>query len=252
MTYSRGKIMLVDDDPAILLTVGDQLQLNGYEVVKASTAEQALEQLPRLAPDLIILDISMPGMGGMGFLREITESSGKLKYPVLIFTARGELNDFFAEVKTEGFLIKFDDPDTLLEKVGRVIDKIVSSPSELTGGEKKHRILLAEDDEDVRQDLLKLLLHHGHEAWGVGSGMSILEAVFTHRPSVVVLKYILPHMNGPAIAQMLAGMPSTRNISVILYDDSGLHSPSATFPHVRTFVPTAEGKALLKAVQQTA
>jgi hypothetical protein len=67
-----------------------------------------------------------------------------------------------------------------------------------------------------------------------------------------VLKYILPHMNGPAIAQMLAGMPSTRNISVILYDDSGLHSPSTTFPHVRTFVPTAEGKALLKAVQQTA
>ncbi len=251
MTYSRGIILLVDDDPAILLTVGDLLQFNGYEVIKASTAEQALDQLSRLSPDLVILDISMPGMGGMGFLREITHDRGKLKYPVLVFTARGELNDFFTGMEIEGFLAKFNNPETLLEKVGQIIDKKFCTPSESARGVKKHRVLLAEDDEDIRNDLLKRLLYHGHEAWGVGSGLSILEAVFTHRPSVVMLKYILPHMNGPAIAQMLAGMPSTRNISVILYDDSGLHSPSATFPHVRAFVPTAEGNALLKAVQET-
>jgi CheY-like chemotaxis protein len=252
MTYSRGKILLVDDDPAILLTVGDQLQFNGYEVVKASTAEQALNQLPRVSPDLIILDISMPGMGGMGFMRDISESTGKLKYPVLVFTARGELHDFFAGLGIEGFLAKTIDPDTLLKEVSRIIDKNFCSPSETLDGARRHRILLAEDDEDVRNELLNLLQRHGHETWGVGSGFSILEAVFTHRPSVVVLKYILPHMNGPVSAQMLAGMPSTRDISVILYDGSGIHSPKTTFPHVRAFVPTSEGIALLKVIQQMA
>jgi CheY-like chemotaxis protein len=252
MNYSKGTILLVDDDPAILLSVGDQLQFNGYKVVKVSTAEQALETLKDRTPDLIILDISMPGIGGMGFLREISGSSGTIKYPVLIFTARGELDDFFNHLGVDGFLPKIVDPETLLKEVDRIISKRFFAPTDTSDGTVKHRILLAEDDKDVRDELLRFLERHGHQAWGVGSGLSILEAVFTYHPSVVVLKLILPHMNGPGIAQMLAGMPSTRDIPVILYDDSGIHPPTTTFPHVRTFVPAADGNSLLRALAKTA
>jgi CheY-like chemotaxis protein len=252
MSYSKGIILLVDDDPAILLSVGDQLQFSGYEVVKASTAEQALDKMKTQTPDLIILDISMPGIGGMGFLKAISETAGTIKYPVLVFTARGELDDFFTHLGVEGFLPKIVDPEKLLKEVDRIISKHFIAPPETANGVTKHRVLLAEDDKDVRDDLLRFLEHHGHQAWGVGSGLAILEAVFMHHPTVVMLKFILPHMNGPTIAQMLAGMPSTQNIPVILYDDSGIHPPSATFPHVHAFVPAADGKSLLKALVDTA
>lgn len=252
MSITKGTILLVDDDPAILLSVGDQLGFEGYTVIKASTAEQALSLLRDTEPDLIILDISMPGMGGLGFLKDIPETAGLLKYPVLVFTARAELDAFFANTGVDGFLPKIVDPETLLKEVDHIIQKRRLTPDRGPSGTDRHRIVVAEDDQDVQHDIVGAFLRQGHHAWGVASGFAVLEAVVTHHPTVVLLKYILPLMNGPSIAQMLAGLPSTREIPVILYDDSGLHAATSTFPHVDAFVPSANGKALLKAVEEVA
>jgi CheY-like chemotaxis protein len=249
MKTDKGTILLVDDDPAILLSVGDQLTFEGYEVIKASTAEQALDKLTSQTPDLIILDISMPGVGGMGFLKEISQPGGGMKYPVLVFTARAELNTFFSETNVDGFLPKIVDPDTLLQEVAHIIQKRRLIPETAADGAVRHRVIVAEDDRDIREDIIGVFLNNGHHAWGVESGFAILEAVVRHQPTVVLLKYILPLMNGPTIAQMLAGLPSTRDIPVILYDDSGYHAATAKVPHIKAFVPTADGRALLKAVQ---
>ena len=249
MSITKGIILLVDDDPAILLSVGDQLGFEGYTVIKAASAEQALSALSENEPDLIILDVSMPGIGGLGLLKDISASAGLMKYPVLIFTARAELDSFFANTSVDGFLPKIVDPETLLKEVDRIIQKRRLTPDQTPGGAVRHRIIVAEDDHDVQQDIIGTFLRHGHHAWGVGSGFAVLEAVVTHHPTVVLIKYILPLMNGPTIAQMLAGLPSTRDIPIILYDDSGIHEATSTFPHVQAFVPTADGKALLKAVQ---
>jgi CheY-like chemotaxis protein len=248
MNATKGTILLVDDDPAILLSVGDQLSFEGYEVIKASTAEQAIERLGSHTPDLIILDISMPGIGGMGFLKHISQPGGGMKYPVLVFTARAELNSFFAETNVDGFLPKIVDPDTLLQEVAHLIQKRRLVPETAADGAARHRIIIAEDDRDVREDIIGTFLNHGHHAWGVESGFAILEAVVRHQPTVVLLKYILPLMNGPTIAQMLSGLPSTRDIPIVLYDDSG-HASTTKYPYVKAFVQTADGKALLKAVQ---
>jgi CheY-like chemotaxis protein len=252
MTITKGTILLVDDDPAILLSVGDQLAFEGYTVVKASTAEQALSLLPDSEPDLIILDVSMPGIGGLGFLKDISGSAGLMKYPVLIFTARAELDSFFANTSVEGFLPKIVDPETLLKEVDHIIQKRQLTPERAASGADRHRIVVAEDDHDIQQDIIGTFLRHGHHAWGVESGFAVLEAVVTHHATAVLVKYILPLMNGPSIAQMLSGLPSTRDIPVILYDDSGIHAATSTFPHVKAFVPTADGKALLKAVREVA
>ncbi|MEI6148305.1 MAG: response regulator [bacterium] len=247
MTKTNATLLLVDDDPSILLTVGDSLQYGGYTVIRAASGELALKQLALQRPDLIILDIGMPGLGGMGFLREISHSDGSMKYPVLVFTARATLNGFFSELDVAGFLPKTVNSETLLKEV----DRIIRNPRTVTVEAKKggpRKILLVEDDAELRDDLLRYFCRHDHDAWGVGNGFKIPEAVQAKQPDVIVIKYFLPHMNGPTVAQLLASDDSTRSIPVVLYDESGVHPHSSTFSHVAVFVPTAEGDVLLEAV----
>ena len=68
----KKRILLIDDDTSLLLTLSDFLIHEGYQVVTANSGEQGLKRLDEVDPDLIILDMNMPGMGGVGFLREIS------------------------------------------------------------------------------------------------------------------------------------------------------------------------------------
>jgi len=61
----RYTIMIVDDNRHLLVALGDYLTFQGYDVVTAATGEEALRKLERGGADLIVLDIGMPGMGGM-------------------------------------------------------------------------------------------------------------------------------------------------------------------------------------------
>jgi two-component system chemotaxis response regulator CheY len=69
------KILLVDDDPLILLLYQQALKNAGYELITASNAKEALSKFASSPPDLIILDVMMPGMGGLTALREMNKTS---------------------------------------------------------------------------------------------------------------------------------------------------------------------------------
>lgn len=80
--------MIVEDDPDISECVQAVLQQEGYRVTAASTAEAALDLLLMGArPDLILLDLVMPGVGGFGFLREWRESAVLQSIPVVVMSA---------------------------------------------------------------------------------------------------------------------------------------------------------------------
>lgn len=80
----KAKILVVDDDKAILEFVVLTLAKEGFEVTKASGGEQALELMRQDVPDLVILDLKIPGMDGPAVLKEIRRRWGRL--PVVILT----------------------------------------------------------------------------------------------------------------------------------------------------------------------
>lgn len=250
MGAAKGTILLVDDDPAILLSVGDQLQFEGYEVVKAQSAEQALERLKKVAPDLIILDISMPGIGGMAFLKQISQVAGEMRFPVLVFTARAELDQFFAHTGVNGFLSKTTDPETLIREVNHIVAKRSEAAPLPAGTTRRPRIMIAEDDPERGERFSHYFIRHGYEVQNVTNSYTVIEKAILYNPDVLLLKYIMPHVNGPAIAAMLGSMPSTQKIPVILYDESGVHDTGSKYTNVRTFIPSGDASALLKAVEE--
>jgi two-component system alkaline phosphatase synthesis response regulator PhoP len=86
------KVLLVDDDPDVLMTMGDVLESRGYEVVTARDGEEALENLIEEKPDLMILDLLMPRMDGFEVFKTLQDPSWSdySSMPIMILTAVSE------------------------------------------------------------------------------------------------------------------------------------------------------------------
>lgn len=87
---SDSTILIVDDDPVILKFVSANLKARSYDVLTAEDGKSALKTIEETLPDLVILDIMMPGMNGLEVCRRIREWS---KVPIIMLTAKNELTD---------------------------------------------------------------------------------------------------------------------------------------------------------------
>lgn len=87
------RILVVDDEPHIVRLLKDALSRRGYEVATASNGQEALEQVREAAPDLIFMDVMMPGMSGLDATRAIREEIGLTGVPIFLLTARGQEQD---------------------------------------------------------------------------------------------------------------------------------------------------------------
>jgi len=84
------RVLVVDDEVGALTLIGIMLDRGGFQVVKAQNATQALAVLDKEPPDLIILDVMMPGMNGVDLCRTIRGRSEGGNLPILILSARGD------------------------------------------------------------------------------------------------------------------------------------------------------------------
>lgn len=82
-----AKILIIDDEPHILLLVGGRLKANGYEVITALSGEQGLKRAAGEKPDLILLDYVMPEMDGAEVLRHLKAAAATEPIPVIMLTA---------------------------------------------------------------------------------------------------------------------------------------------------------------------
>jgi DNA-binding response OmpR family regulator len=85
---SAKVILVVEDDPAVQELLGETLKDEGYQVLLAKTGEAALEQLRSVQPDLVTLDLNLPGLSGAQLLRAIRERLGLQHVPVIIVSAQ--------------------------------------------------------------------------------------------------------------------------------------------------------------------
>lgn len=83
------RILVVDDDVSLRLLLDYRLAKEGYDVVLAANGLDALEQVEAHIPDLIILDLDLPRLDGLGFLRRLRSEESTSSIPVLVLTAYG-------------------------------------------------------------------------------------------------------------------------------------------------------------------
>jgi CheY-like chemotaxis protein len=223
------QILLIDDDTSLLRTLSDFLRSEGYDVVTAESGEKGLEALESISPDLIILDMSMPGMGGVGFLKAILDEDGKPSHPVLVLTARANMAEFFANIEVDGFIAKPCDPQDFLMEVGRVIFLRSGEQQVKSQGQKKRRkLLLGEHEVELGKRISKWFSSRGYIVECFAKGPEVMERAIVSHPDVIVMSLILEGMNGDKVAEMLDVMPNTKDIPVVLHDASGAKMPRVT------------------------
>ena len=117
---SKGKILVVDDEPKIVSTVRAYLEREGYTVVEAEDGRQALDVFQREQPDLIVLDLMLPETDGLEVTRQVRRSSDT---PIIMLTARQEDADKLIglEIGADDYVTKPFSPRELVARVGVVL-----------------------------------------------------------------------------------------------------------------------------------
>ncbi len=130
------KILIIDDDPDVVVFLSTLLQDNGYETIEAEDGLQGLEKTKTERPDLILMDLMMPQKSGISLLTELKQDSDLKDIPVIMVTGvSGEtgidLNSFFQSTsesnnqlstpKPEGYIEKPVDPDKLLSLISEIL-----------------------------------------------------------------------------------------------------------------------------------
>jgi DNA-binding response OmpR family regulator len=112
-------ILIVDDNSGFVLAISEGLRLRGYTVSSASDGVEALQQAGKNAPDLVLLDIEMPGMNGFRFCQELRSNPRLHLIPVIFMSVRSDLSDKVAayEVGADDYLVK---PFEMLELYARL------------------------------------------------------------------------------------------------------------------------------------
>jgi len=118
------KIMVVDDEPDILFTVGQMLEMCGYEVIKAGNGEECLSKLGEVIPDLVLLDIMMPEISGWDVAAKIKENPQWKGIPIIFLTAKGDTMSIgMGNMASEDYITKPFDIDDLKTRVERILNK---------------------------------------------------------------------------------------------------------------------------------
>nr|WP_298409943.1 response regulator [uncultured Halomonas sp.] len=113
------KVLVVDDEPNIVLSLEFLMQRAGFEVATAEDGEQALALVAEQSPDLVLLDISLPGISGFDVLERLRADNTHSRLPIIMLTAHGR------EVEREkGFALGADDYITKPFSTQALVDKV--------------------------------------------------------------------------------------------------------------------------------
>jgi CheY-like chemotaxis protein len=115
-------VLIVDDDPGLRRYVRASLELEGFEVREAGSAEEGLAALEEGAPNLILLDVMMPKMDGWEMLRRVQERHGVGAIPVIMFSGKVEESaEDAASRGASGFIGKPFDPQELVVQAKQIL-----------------------------------------------------------------------------------------------------------------------------------
>jgi DNA-binding response OmpR family regulator len=126
---ARATVLVVDDEPTILEVVGRYMERAGFETLRAADGPEALRLAAERRPDLVVLDLMLPGIDGIEVMRRLHELPGK-PIAVILLTARGEESDRIVGLRrgADDYVVKPFSPTELVARVEAVLRRLSPPP----------------------------------------------------------------------------------------------------------------------------
>lgn len=230
----QGTLLVVEDNAYNMKLVRSLLQLGGYQVIEAETAEQGLDLAREHRPEAVLMDIQLPGMDGLTATGKLKEDPETKDIPVLALTAYAMEGDEQKALASGcvGYISKPLDTKSFLQTLQGHIPSLSkdqdetddpgdgSVSSDQTGLREdlffKDRILVVDDDDPVNVKLLTAKLpRDSYEALKAYSGQECLDAVYREHPNLILLDLMMPGIDGFEVTRRLKKDEKTRDIPII-------------------------------------
>ena len=207
-----ARILIVDDNPTNLKLASDLLEFEGYQILKAVDAEEAQLVIQRTPPDLILMDIALPGMDGLTLTRKL-KADEKTRHIIIValtaFAMKGDDAKAYA-AGCDGYITKPVDTRNLPEQVAGFLRRIIGAVP------TTHiKILVIEDHPPQLKLANRVLSAAGHEVTAAEAAEKAFKAIKNDRPKVILLDLALPGMDGLTLVRMLKAEAETRDIPVV-------------------------------------
>lgn len=141
---AKERILVVEDEEDILELVRFNLSREGYSVTGAATGEEAWKLASSRVPDLIVLDLMLPGIDGLEVTKMIKNDSRTRDIPIVMLTAKGEESDIVTglELGADDYITKPFSPRVLVARVKAVLRRKVKAPTEESSVLKIHDLVI--------------------------------------------------------------------------------------------------------------
>lgn len=199
----RPKVLVIDDDPPTHDLLRRTLGPLGVHLLSAQSGSTGIEMASEHRPDLIILDIVMPGMDGWSVLARLKKTAATREVPVVMLTFLEDRNAGLA-LGAVDYLIKPIEPSRLVAVVRR-----------LCGGSQA-QVLVVEDDEATRQITARVLATAGFEVHTANDGEEALVAMNRIQPDIVVVDLLMPKVDGFTLIDRLRDHPEFHRVPVVV------------------------------------
>jgi two-component system, OmpR family, response regulator ResD len=184
---SKGTVLVVDDEPTIVEIVGRYMERAGYETHEAGDGPEALRLADLHRPDLVVLDLMLPGIDGIEVMRQLHERPGP-RTAVILLTARGEESDRLVGLRhgADDYVVKPFSPAELVARVDAVLRRVSPPADEAPPIEHgplrlepaSRRVFLDGEELSLTQREFDLLAHLAAHPGRVYSRDQLMESVW--------------------------------------------------------------------------
>lgn len=214
------RILVVEDDPKSARLVKDILELRGYIVMEASNGLSAIRIINEHIPDLIFMDMRLPGMDGITLTKLIKTSSKTSHIPVIALTASAMKGDRsrFIQAGCDDYISKpFHVKDILdmVEKYAKTGEQGVHTHPPI--------VLIADDKQENIELIAATLSSMGYNITKANNGVEALEKIRSLHPDIALINVIMPELNGIEVCKSIKSDDRYASIPVIIItalDDS--------------------------------
>ena len=187
--HLRGSVLVVDDEPTIAEVVARYLERAGYRTRVAADGVQAIEAAASQRPDLVVLDLMLPGVDGLEVMRRLREEDRE-RIAVILLTAKGEESDRVIGLRlgADDYVVKPFSPAELVARVDAVLRRVDTSPareaplelSDMTIDPAARRVFVRGEEVQLTQREFDVLLFLARHPGQVFSRNQLMDAVWQY------------------------------------------------------------------------